>query len=54
MGHKSVRKWDGQVSTQGMEWDSNGSDIFIETVIMGLERNLVIGKFPGIHEDDPC
>lgn len=22
--------------------------------IMGLERNLVLRKLPGIHKDDPC
>ena len=33
--------------------DSNERSILVEGAIMGLERNLVLGKFPGIHKDDP-
>ena len=28
-------------------------DILIEGVITGLVRSLALGKFPGIHKDDP-
>lgn len=30
-----------------------GKDILMETVIMGLERNLVLGELPGNHKGDP-
>ena len=33
--------------------ESNEREILIEGTIMGLETNLVVGKFPGIHKDDP-
>ena len=35
-----------------MERESNERDILIEGAIMGLGRNLVLGKFPGIHKDE--
>ena len=28
-------------------------DILIEGAIKGLARNMALGKFPGIHKDDP-
>ena len=28
-------------------------DILIEGVIKGIARNIALGKFPGIHKDDP-
>ena len=28
-------------------------DILIEGAIIGLGRNIVLGKFLGIHKDDP-
>ena len=36
-----------------MKEESNERDILIEGVIMGLGRNLVLGKLPGIYKDDP-
>ena len=40
-----------------MEWESNEREILIEFLIeratMRLGRNLVLGKFPRIHKDDP-
>ena len=35
------------------ETESKERDILIEGVIMGLARNLVLEKFPGIHKDEP-
>ena len=40
-----------------MNWEeereeSKERDIFIEGAIMGLVRNLALGKFPGIQKDD--
>lgn len=32
-----------------MKGESNESDILIEGSIMGLGRNLMLGKFPGIR-----
>ena len=37
----------------GMEWESNQRDILIEKVTVGLGRNMVLGKSPRIHKDDP-
>ena len=28
-------------------------DILIEGAIKGLSRNIALGKFPGIHKNDP-
>ena len=28
-------------------------DILTEGVIKGLARNMTLGKFPGIHKDEP-
>lgn len=36
-----------------MERESNKRDILMEGVIVGLGRNLVLGKLPRIHKDDP-
>ena len=36
-----------------MEWESNERVNLIERVTMVLGRNLVLGKFPRIHKDDP-
>lgn len=32
--------------------ESNKRDILIEGAIMGLGRNLIVGKFPGMCKDD--
>lgn len=48
-----MREWVGQVGGR-MEDENNERDtLVLEGVIWGLRRNLVPGKFPGIHEDDP-
>ena len=36
-----------------MEWKSNERVNLIEKAIIMLGRNLALGKFPGIHKDDP-
>ena len=46
-----MREQEGQVEG-GTDRDSNEKDILIEGAIMGLGRNLVLGKFSGIHKDD--
>ena len=33
--------------------ESKERDILIEGAIIGLARNVVLEKFPGIHKDDP-
>ena len=33
--------------------ESKERDILIEDAIMRLARNLALGKFPGIHKNDP-
>ena len=38
---------------EGQRGENNEGDILIEGVIMGLEKNLALGKFPGIRKDDP-
>ena len=48
MGNGNKRNQDGEV-----ERGSNERDNLIDRAIMGLGRNLVLGKFPGIHMDDP-
>ena len=35
------------------EGKSNEREILREGAIIGLGRNLVLGKFSGIHKDDP-
>ena len=45
MRDENVRKWDAQVG-RGMEWESS------ERETMGFGRNLVIGKFSAIHNND--
>ena len=47
-----MRKWEGQFEER-MERESNEGNILIEGAIMELGKNLVLGKFPGIHKDDP-
>ena len=48
-----MRDGDGQAG-RGMERESNERDTLIEGAIMQLERNLVLGKLPGIHKDAPA
>ena len=43
--------WDSSVENSFRE--NNERDILIEGAIMGLGRNLVLGKLPGTHKDDP-
>ena len=47
-----MKERDDQVG-EGTRWESNERGILIEGVIMGLGTNLVPGRFPGIHKDDP-
>ena len=51
MGDENMREQDGP-DRGGMEWERNEKDLLVEGLIMGLGRNLVLGKFPGIHKDD--
>ena len=37
----------------GTESENNERGILIEVVILGLGINLVLGKSPGVHKDDP-
>ena len=47
-----MREWNGQDGgRKGRE--SKESNLFIEGAIMGLAKNIALGKFPGIHKDDP-
>ena len=47
-----MREWDDQdVERTGRESKERG--FFIEGAIMGLVRNLTLGKFPGIQKHDP-
>ena len=52
IGNENTREQGGRVMG-GTEWDSNERDMWIEEAIMGLGRNLVLGKFPRIHKVDP-
>ena len=47
-----MKKPDGPVGG-GMEWKHSKRDILIEGVIMGIGRNLMLGRFLGVHTDDP-
>ena len=49
---KNMRERHGQVEGR-MERKSNDIGILIEEVIMGLGRNLGLGKYQAIHKDDP-
>ena len=51
MEDENIRELDGVGG--GTEKESNERDILIEGAIMGLGRNLVPGKLPGIHKEDP-
>ena len=44
IGVDNMREQDDQADER-MEWESNKRDILIEGTIMGVERNLVLGKF---------
>ena len=47
-----MRELDGRVGGR-TERENKERDVLIEGDIVGLGRNLVLGKFPGIHKDDP-
>ena len=49
---ENMREQDGPVGG-GMGWKFKERDISIEGAIMGLQRNLMLGKFPGNHKQDP-
>ena len=46
------RVWEGQDRGR-TEMESKVRCILIERAIMGLSRNLTLGKLQGIHKDDP-
>lgn len=48
-GNEKTRERDGLVGG-GKERESNDRDILIEGAIVEFGRNLVQGKFPGIHK----
>ena len=48
---ENMREQDGQVGER-TEKESKERDILIDGSIMGLARNLALGKFPGIHKDN--
>ena len=48
-----MREWDGQ-GGKGTKWESNEREILIEEATIGLERNLVLGKFPRICRMTPA
>lgn len=52
MGDENMGEWDDRVGG-GMKWENNERDILEDEAIMGLGRNLVLGKHPGIPKDDP-
>ena len=43
----------GNGSCGGTKRENKERDISIEGVIVGLGRNLMLGKLPGNHKDDP-
>ena len=43
--------WEGYI-VEKIKRESKERDILMEGAIMGLVRNLVLGKIPGIHKDD--
>lgn len=49
---ENEREQDGGFG-EGMERKINERYIFAEGAIMGLGRNVVLGKFPGFHKGDP-
>ena len=51
-GDGNMRDQDGRVGGR-TERESNGRDIMIQEVVIGLGRNLVPGKLPGTRKDDP-
>ena len=52
MGRGNMRDPDGSIRG-GMERETSERIILMEGAIMELGGNLVLGKFPGIHKDDP-
>ena len=48
---ENMREWDDQ-DGEKTERKRKERDILIEGTILGLARNLALGKFPGIHKDN--
>ncbi|EGW04023.1 hypothetical protein I79_005420 [Cricetulus griseus] len=44
---------DQEVRVGGRADESKERDTSVEEDIMGLTRNLALGKLPGMHKDDP-
>lgn len=44
----------GELDIWGREtkWENNEREMLIERVTIGLGKNLILGKFPRIHNDD--
>ena len=49
---ENMRDWENGVVGKS-EKENKEIDTLIERAIMGLARNLALGKFPGMHKDDP-
>lgn len=47
-----MREQDGLLGV-GMEKENNEIDTLTEQAILGIRRNAVLRKFPGIPKDDP-
>ena len=50
---ENKRKWDGQEGGRTVT-ETKEKDTLIEEAIKGLLRNITLGKFPGILQNDPC
>lgn len=51
MGDEKLRDQDSQRG-RGAEWGSSEREILMEPGTMILQRNLVVEKFPRIHNND--
>ena len=47
-----MREWDAQEG-EGQIRERKERDTLVEGAIKGLLRNIALGKFPGIHKNDP-
>ena len=49
---ENMREWDAQEGGRTVR-ERKERDTLIEEAIKGLLRNIALGKFPGIHKDNP-
>ena len=49
---KNMREWDAQEMSRTVR-EKKERDTLIEGAIKELSRNMALGKFPGIHKNDP-